>query len=263
MKFLRRSAFALSIAVLLVLSAWTIFAFTARDKYVVPILMYHRIVDSRNDLNAVSPESFTRQMAFLYDHGYQVLSLDDLVEGMHKARMFKRHVVALTFDDGYEDNYTNAFPILRKYAFPATVFMIADAVGKPDFLTAEQLKAMYDGGFKVGSHTRRHAYLPKIKDDPVVLEDEVINSKKILEKVLERPIDFFSYPSGGFSESVIEMVKKAGYKGACATNRGLDKFNLDVYQLNRIRVNNGDGDFVLWAKLTGYYNLFRKNKKPY
>ena len=69
---------------------------------------------------------------------------------------------------------------------------------------------------------------------------------------------------GGFSGLIKDSLKNAGYKGACATNRGYDRYNRDVFELNRVRLsNNDDSDFVLWAKLSGYYNLFRKAKKPY
>src|SRR5437899_807238 len=99
MKFLRRSAFAISVFAFFILSAWTIFAFTVRDKYVVPILMYHSIIkpDSNSELNLVGPASFEHQMAFLKNNGFHVLMLSDLVEGMHKARMFNRKTVVITF----------------------------------------------------------------------------------------------------------------------------------------------------------------------
>ena len=266
MRFFKRSIFVLGILVLVLASAWTAFAFWARDKYVVPVLMYHmvgnQIVDD-GDLNSVSPRAFARQMGYLKNNGYQVISLNDLAKGIRKGRMFNRHSVVITFDDGYEDNYTNAFPVLKKYNYPAIVFVISDVVGTPGFMTWEQLKEIDDAGFKVGSHTRRHAYLPDFKDDPSRLDDEIINSKKTFEKNLGRSIFYFSYPAGGFSEAVKEVVQKAGYKGACATNRGYDRFNRDVYELRRIRVNEEDSSLVLWAKLSGYYNLFRELKNPY
>jgi peptidoglycan/xylan/chitin deacetylase (PgdA/CDA1 family) len=264
MRFFRKSVLALSFLMFFVLAAWTIFAFAVRDKYVVPILMYHKIAkpNSPAELNLVSPRSFERQMAFLKENGYQVISLDVLIDGMKRARLFKGNVVVITFDDGYDDNYTSALPILVKYDFSATVFMISDFVGTPGFVTWDQLKLMDQAGIKIGSHTRHHVYLPDVTDE-ATLEDEIVNSKKILEKNLGRPVDDFSYPSGGFSEHIVSVVKKAGYKGACATNRGYDRFNLDYYQLNRIRVNDDDSNLVLWAKVSGYYNLFRKSKNPY
>ncbi len=271
MRFLKRSIIVMVVVVFVLANLWTLFAFSVRDKYVVPILMYHRVAElsagskepaclKGERLNTVSSSSFDHQMAYLKNNGYVVISLADFVEGFHKARLVGRKTVVITFDDGYEDNYINALPILRKYDFSATIFVIADLIGMPGFMNVSQLKEINDNGFKVGSHTRRHTYLPDVP--PNEQEEEIINSKKILEEKLGRPVEFFSYPSGGFSESIKAIVKKAGYVGACATNRGYDRFNNDVYELKRIRINDDDIDLVLFAKLSGYYNIFRKSKNP-
>ena len=274
MRLFRHLILVIVVLAVVLSTVWTVFAFSVRDRYVVPILMYHRVGDSPSNsiyhqgvhhesLNAVSVKVFDRQMAYLKNNGYTVISLADLVEGFHKSRMFDRKTAVITFDDGYKDNYTNAFPILKKYDLPATVFVISDSVGTADFMTWEQLKEIDKAGFKVGSHTRRHAYLPDLGGDISRLEDEIINSKKILEEKLGQPVLFFSYPSGGFGDSIKEVIKKAGYVGACATNRGYDRFNRDVYELKRIRINGDDIDIVLFMKLSGYYNLLRKSKSPY
>jgi peptidoglycan/xylan/chitin deacetylase (PgdA/CDA1 family) len=105
-------------------------------------------------------------------------------------------------------------------------------------------------------------YLPDVHDQSR-LEDEIMNSKKLLESNLEAEVDYFSYPSGGYTEEIKELVKKAKYRGACATNRGYDRFNTGVFELKRIRINNHDSPIVMWAKLSGYYNLFRNFKNSY
>jgi peptidoglycan/xylan/chitin deacetylase (PgdA/CDA1 family) len=235
----------------------------AKDKYVVPILMYHQVAvpSSKHQLNVVSPQSFARQMEFLKKNKYAVISFQELAEGIQAGKSFQRNSVVLTFDDGYLDNYTQAFPVLQKHGFPAIVFTVSDFVNTDGYVTWEQLKTMDDAGFKVGSHTRRHAYLPDIKDR-AVLEDEILNSKRILETYMGRPIEFFSYPVGGLNHEIMDVVKQAGYKAAAATNRGTDKLNRDVYQLNRMRIKDSDSDLVFWVKTSGYYNLFRR-PKPY
>lgn len=91
--------------------------------------------------------------------------------------------------------------------------------------------------------------------------DEIGGCKKVIEEHIGTPIGYFSYPKGGFTEEVKMLVKKAGYKAACTTNRGLDVLNRNVYELKRISVRNRDASFSLWAKLSGYYNLFRRRKE--
>src|SRR5476651_304410 len=106
------------------------YIFWLRDRYFVPILTYHHvgIPSGKWRLNTVSEKSFEYQMCFMKRHGFEVISFDDLVEGIKKGHMFTRNTVVLQFDDGYEDNYKYAYPILKKYNFPAMVFLISDKI---------------------------------------------------------------------------------------------------------------------------------------
>jgi peptidoglycan/xylan/chitin deacetylase (PgdA/CDA1 family) len=240
------------------------FTFWLRDRYVVPILTYHHVGPCTNkvqNLNTVSAASFEYQMRFLRRHGYQVISFDDWVEGVNKGYSFARNTVIIHFDDGYEDNFTNAFPILKKEQFPAMVFLVSDVIGTPGFLSWDQVKEMEDHDFTAGAHTRHHQYLPDLPLDKA--RDEIAGSKKVIEQHLGHPIEYFVYPSGGFNQETKKLVQEAGFKAAGTTNRGKDKFNHDLFALNRIRIKDSDnryGGLILWAKLSGYYNLFRQTK---
>lgn len=240
------------------------FTFWLRDRYVVPILTYHHvgIPSGKWRLNTVSEKSFVYQMDFIQRHGFQVISFDDLVEGMNKGQLFNRNTVVLQMDDGNEDNYKYAFPILKEHGFPATEFLVSDWVGQSDYLTWDQVKEMEKYNISAGAHTRHHAYLPRLS--LAEAKDEIEGSKRIIEDHLGHPIDYFCYPTGGFTKAVEELVKEAGYKAAVTTNRGKGKFNLDMYALKRIHMNNTDDRYsglILWFKLSGYYNLFRHNKR--
>jgi len=254
--------FLTGLAVLTALVA-LIFTFWMRDRYVVPVMTYHNVSDavSGRSLNNVTPKSFAWQMKFLKRHRYNVISFDDLVDGLKKGRVFARDTVVIQFDDGNEDNYTNAFPVLKKYHFPAMEFLVSDKVGTPGFLTWDQAKEMDAHGFKAGAHTRHHVYLPDVSPDAA--RDEIFGSKKIIEEHLGHTIDYFCYPFGGFTEEVQGVVQEAGFKAAVTTNRGEDRLNRDLFALRRVRMKNSDNTLVLWAKLSGYYNFFRKSKDAY
>ncbi len=240
------------------------YTFWLRDRYVVPILTYHHVGDYSDkslSLNTVSSKSFKFQMDFLRRHDYQVISFDDLVEGIKKGYSFTRNTVVIHFDDGYEDNYTKAFPIIKEYQIPAMVFLVSDKIGAPGFLTWGQVKEMERDNFLAGAHTRHHFYLPNLSLEQA--REEIAGSKNIIEQHLNHPIDYFVYPSGGFNKEDKELAKAAGFKAAGTTNRGKDRFNHDLFELKRIRMNDGDdryGGLILWAKLSGYYNLLRKSK---
>ncbi len=260
MRFLKK--YLLPIALVLVVVCSGFFVWIS-GKYVVPIMMYHN-VDYTDVLkpNTVSPQNFERQMAYLKEHGFNVLSFENLVRLISENRKIPRKSVVITFDDGYADNYTHAFKILKKYGFPAIVFMPSDLVGRDGHLTWPQLREMTEHGIAIGSHTRLHAYLPDLSLEQQ--REEIFGSKRVLEAQLGVPVKYFAYPIGGFSNAIKEIIRQAGYQGAAATNRGYDRFNKDVFELNRVRFSDKDNrDDYLWMKLSGAYNIFRKAKHPY
>ncbi len=240
------------------------FTFWLRDRYVVPILEYHHVGIPSADkwrLNTVSAKSFKYQMSFLKRHGFQVISFDDFIEGLKQGQAFSRNTVVLQFDDGYQDNYTYAFPVLKRYGFPAMEFLVSDKVCVPGFLTWDEIREMEKYNFMAGAHTRHHVYLPRVSLEKAW--DEIAGSKKIIEYHLGHKIDYMAYPSGGFNEDIKRLAAEAGYKAAVTTNRGKYLFDQDLYEIKRIHMNNTDDRYsglILWAKLSGYYNLFRAAK---
>lgn len=231
--------------------------------YRVPILNYHsvNIEGKRGDTPKISPQVFEQQMNFIYRKGYKVISMEEYINSL-KSRKKIKNAVVITFDDGYDDNYIYAFPVLKKYGFPTTIFLIVKHIGKSEgFLNYQQVREMEENGFSFGSHTINHIYLPAIKDAGE-LRKEIFGSKKVLEKELQHKIDYISYPLGGFSEQILGLVKEAGFVAAFTTNRGRDKFNKNIFALKRIKITQSDTLFTFWLKLSGYYNLFLKNKNP-
>lgn len=258
MKILKR---VLIVTILLVILLTAFYFFYLSPRYTVPILMYHRFGSQESSL-FVSPQNFARQMKYLKDKNYVVLSLDELVEGIKKNRKFAHKTVVLTIDDGYKDNYIYAYPILKQYDFPATIFIITNFIdNKKDFMSWDEIRAMSKHGISFGGHTKNEVYLPSIKKKEI-LWDETAGCKKLIESKINKPVDYFCYSTGGFTEEIKQVLKKAGYKGACTTNRGFVELNKDVYELKRVKITNSDTTkpFSFWAKLSGYYNLFRSRK---
>jgi peptidoglycan/xylan/chitin deacetylase (PgdA/CDA1 family) len=249
---------------------WGIFYFFwLVPRYSVPILMYHNIGNEKGSF-FVAPENFTKQMEYINKNGYEVITLDELVTSIKNKKPLKRNKVVITFDDGYRDNFQYAYPVLRRLGFPATVFLITDFIGRnsmgteKEFLNWNEVIAMSKNKISFGGHTKTHFYLGVIKDEKAAFE-QIVGSKKAIEEKTGMPVDYFCYPSGGFNPKAKVFVVMAGYKGACTTNRGFYKFNRDVYELKRIKVANSDAvkPFSFWVKLSGYYNILRKEKNPY
>ena len=235
-----------------------------RGKYVVPIAMYHSVnpvMRQEIKLLIVSPETFERQMRFLKSHHYNVLPLESLATLIKNKKKILPKTIALTFDDGYKDNYIYAFPILKKYHLPVTIFIITDEIGRADRLSWDEIKTMQDSGIiTFGSHTLGPEPLINIKSEQD-LKKQVFDSKKILEEKLGRQIAAFSYPEGRFNNRIKQLVMEAGYELAVAGNPGKKFANEDIFALKRLRISaNSNNLFVFWIETSGYYNFMREHR---
>jgi len=239
----------------------------ARSLYMVPVLMYHSVNPKVNPAMRsliVSPGSFERQMRFLKSHHYNVVSLDKVSRLMRDKKRIPSKTVAITFDDGFKDNYVYAYPVLKKLSFPATISVIYDEVGRPegDRLSWDEIKEMQASGLiTIGSHTFGPEPLVDIKSE-AELRRQIIDSKKAFEEKLKTPVDGFCYVGGLFTPHIKELVKEAGYKYAIATALGRDYSNWDVYAIKRVRISSSSDNLLdFWARASGYYNSFRRHKR--
>lgn len=236
-----------------------------RRQYVCPILMYHSVNPHAPPENrlVVSVNAFERQMRFFKDHDYNVVPLEIIGALIKDKKKIPPKTVALTFDDGYKDNYTYAFPILKKYNLPATMFIIINEVGRPqgDRLSWDEIEDMRDSGIiTLGSHTIGPEPLVKIASEKEV-KRQIFDSKKILEKKLGRAVNTFSYPEGRFNDKLKQLVIDAGYKVAVITNPGKSYPNDDIFALKRLRISStSDSLFVFWIESSGYYNFIREHR---
>jgi len=234
-----------------------------QGKYVVPIAMYHSVSPEASPKNAlaISTETLRRQMRFLKSHHYNVLSLESLVTLIKERKRIPSKTISITFDDGYKDNYIYAFPILKKYHLPATVFIITDEVGRADRLSWDEIKEMQDSGIiTFGSHTLGPEPLINIKSEQEI-KRQILDSKKILEEKLGRQANAFSYPEGRFNDKIKQLVREAGYKLAVATNPGKKFANDDIFALKRLRISaNSNNLFIFWVETSGYYNFIREHR---
>ncbi len=228
----------------------------------IPILAYHRVGEPKGDhVPTVTPEAFAYQLAFLQRHRYRVLALEEVVRCVSRGEPLPKRATVITFDDGYEETFSVARPLLHRFGFPATVFVAPMEVEQPGFMTWDQVRAVATNGMTVGSHTLHHAYLPLISREH--LQQELGESKAILERQLGQPIQWLSYPVGGYNTEVQLAAKAAGYGAACTTNRGVSRTQLDLFALRRVKITERDRQpFSLWLKLSGYYDVFRRLEQP-
>lgn len=234
------------------------FGLYLHGQYVPPILMYHRIDDqSAASALSVSPESFARQMAFLHRHA-RVVPLGDIAERIKRGDPPDRGAAAITFDDGFASVYTEAYPVLRTYGMPATVFIVTDWVGAEGYMTWEQIRELAANGVAIGAHTRTHPWLPAVDD--ARLRDELAEARRLLRAQAPGSAEHFSYPMGAYDARVKRAVQ-ALYADACATNPGRRNSWRDPYALKRLRISrSSDHLFVFWIESSGYYTWIKERR---
>ncbi len=207
----------------------------------VPILTYHSIDDSRSVIS-ISPATFKMQMKYLAECGYQSLSFSEAVVFLREKKPFPEKAFVATFDDGYENNYTGAFPVLQQFGFKGTIFLISDYCGKTwsgdassleprSLLSWAEIKEMHRHGIEFGAHTLTHPDLTLI---PVAqAERETRQSKAEIQERLGAEVTTFAYPYGKYSSEVKKIVQ-THFHGACSTVLGKAVAGSDLFLLKRI-----------------------------
>ena len=183
---------------------------------------------------SIPPAEFDRQMRYLAEDGYGTVSFDQIYDS---SQPLPEKPILLTFDDGYADAYTTAFPVLQRYGFQATFYVVTDFVGRPGYLTVEQIREMAAAGMSFGSHSVSHLSLTTLSAER--LERELSQSRTQLESLLERQVLDLCYPLGRFDQGVRQAVERAGYRSATTTQYGFASSGGDQLLLPRIRIWGG------------------------
>jgi len=228
-------------------------------KKYIPVLAYHSLDPDRfpNKL-AISPGLFRKQMLWIRQDRCQVIGLEACAKEGWKESFWERKT-AITFDDGYLDNYRHAFPILKECGFAGAFFVTVEDVGKEGFMTWDMLREMAAvPGIEIGSHSLEHKPLSEMPEKEA--RTALVLSKKILEEKLGREIRGISYPCGSFNEGVIEMARSAGYAYGCAASHvHKRKFLGNPYLLRRIKISASSGSGLAFRlRLSGFYHFFGK-----
>lgn len=220
----------------------------AKNTNRIPILMYHSILTEKNNAARLPPESFQSQMKWLHDNGYKTLTLDEFYADYAAKKGFPQNFVVLTFDDGYFDNFTNAYPVLKKYGFHATIFMISGDIGKPGYLTADQIKQMSASGtVDIECHTLSHPNLDGLPYQNQLAE--LSQSKTALEKLTGRPVNYIAYPSGKYNEDTLKAARSTGYRLAFKMSGGPAANSESRLELPRVFIGDDMQKFIQKVKM--------------
>ena len=227
------------------------------------VLMYHMIKEhfpnhKKRNKWRVKPEDFEKQMAWFAKHGWHSYTISEMIE----AETLLPKSFCVTFDDGYEDNFTHALPILQKYGFKATIYLVPyyEYNSWEDFkegmfdklLHTEQIKQMQESGLiEFGSHTLHHKNLLNLSAEEA--DVEICNSKKEVEKMIGGECKAFAYPYGKYDEKTITMVRNAGYTSATVVKRGFFEIG-NPFEIKRIGILGTESFFDFYLKITRIRN---------
>ncbi|MGM9978189.1 MAG: polysaccharide deacetylase family protein [Clostridium sp.] len=203
----------------------------------VPVLYYHSVDPSEANEVIISPQKLREELTFIKDSGYTTLTMSELNDYILNNAPIPEKSIVITFDDGYADNYANAFPILKELDMKATIFVISNFTDKDGYyMTSQQIKEMSDYGIDIQSHTASHAHLNQLTYEEQL--SELKTSKEKLESITEKPVISIAYPFGDYDDNTILASKEAGYSLSFNTNRGLSDRDDNPLSLNRIYVSS-------------------------
>ena len=225
--------------------------------------MYHSISEhvgkEKHNKWRVKPKDFEKQMNWFYKNNWKSFTISELV----KLDEIPKKSFVVTFDDWFEDNFLNAFPILKKYNFKATIYLVPNQKTNhweekntsvlSNLLNNEQILQMQNSGLiEFGSHTLSHVNLSTINDEQLL--NELKKSKEEVEKITNQECEAFAYPYGKFDDNIVNSVKRVGYKNATVVKRGLFKKDDDVFTIKRVGILGTESFFDFLLKISRVRN---------
>ena len=207
---------------------------TASDNDSVKVLLYHNVTAAETDQNnpyVVSLEEFEEQIRWLKENGYECLTVSEMFQRLAEGGI-ERKTAAITFDDGYPDVYTYAFPVLTAYGFPATTYLVAAKIDSPKNLTSDMIRDLHDAGWEIGSHSMTHSDLLNHND----LDAEICGSRNLIAAIAGIPLSdvvTFAYPYGNADETVTTKVWKCGYLSGAGLGQISVSSSLNPYYFSR------------------------------
>jgi peptidoglycan/xylan/chitin deacetylase (PgdA/CDA1 family)/glycosyltransferase involved in cell wall biosynthesis len=238
----------------------------------IPVLMYHRVVfqapaNSHHGI-WVTTHSFEQHLVSLKRRGYSTITFEQYRRSLYGECTLPKKPIMLTFDDGYVDNYTLAYPLLRKYGFTAVIYLVAETARQTNFwdsdepqvprLNQKQIREMAEAGMEFGSHTVTHPDLTTCSPEQV--RKELLDSKRLIEQQAGKEIISLAYPYGAVNETVKSLAVETGYTFGLAVDSGPVKFHEDFFEIRRTTVFPWTTAFGFWKKTQPWYVRYKRSK---
>jgi peptidoglycan/xylan/chitin deacetylase (PgdA/CDA1 family) len=185
----------------------------------------------------VSPENFDQHMNLLYQWGYRSISVELLSRAIREGAELPPKPVILTFDDGSETTYTTALPLMQRYGFTGTSYIVYNYIGTTNYMSVDEIRALHSAGWEIGSHSLSHVDLTARSDRQM---DEILGSRRQLESLLGFPVVSFAYPFGAYDDDSVKHIHTAGYVAALGLGNESLQGEENLFYLYRQAVAGSD-----------------------
>ena len=202
----------------------------------IPVLYYHSIEPSESNELILAPERLREQLQYIKDAGYTTLTMREVYDHLVNNAPIPEKSILITFDDGYMDNYTYAYPLLKEFNMKATIFLMTVGVDEGFYISSDQMKEMSDYGIDIECHTINHVRLGELSYEEQL--KEITESRDFIEKVTGKDVISIAYPYGNYNDDTLRAVQDAGYSLAFGISNGKANRTDNIFALNRIYVNS-------------------------
>lgn len=236
----------------------------------IRVLFYHRISSTASRFerarDTVSERTFRTHLALLERWGYDAITFQDYNLYLQGTLSLPRKPVIITFDDGYRDVYTHAFPVMKEFGLRGVIFVVGERSMRTnewdrgitpsyELLSNEEILEFHNAGFEIGAHSMHHVRLTDVQ--AIEAWEELYQARVTTESLLNAPVHTFAYPYGLVNEEVKKMALNAGYTVACAAFTGPPIFGTDLLEVRRIRIIDSQNPVVFWFQLQSVYLHYR------
>ena len=205
----------------------------------VPVLVYNKLSENSSNRSVVNKTSFEEQMRYLKDNGFSVITISQLVNFLDFKEQIPEKSVVISMDKGWKSVYNIAYPILKKYKYPATLFVCTDFIGKKEALSWKQIKEMSKNGINIECNSKTYRNMAELKNRESfkeylkALANEILISKKLIQQKLSKQCNYIAYPYGKTNNLIIALLRKYGYHAAFTTKCCSNPFFINNYLINR------------------------------
>lgn len=230
----------------------------------IPVFAYHRFGDDRYPSTNTSTDIFKKQLKYLKENNFKVIGFGEAIDRWQSGKTLPEKAVILTIDDGYLSFYENGWPLLKKFGYPATIFIQTETIGGNDFMSWDQIREIQKAGIEIGNHSHSHAYFLNMPEDERsdAFKNDVEKATRLFDNHLEKAPDIFAYPFGEYTAEMEDILGKLDFKSAAVQQSGVFSEQSDPFAIPRFPMGGPFGTLNGFINKSTMKTLHVSNTEP-